>query len=179
MDSTSSAQVVDLNLGYRVVDGYVEPNSLESLPLFHGLTPSELKLVAKRFERVSFDASHVVFGQGDRAEKLYVVISGRVAIRFKPDDGEVINVTEVESNGVFGWSAVLGRSSYTSSAICLEDCEAISVRGDVLRKLCKTHAKTGVIILERLAEVIAERLRSTHHKVVELLHESIHPSSET
>jgi CRP/FNR family cyclic AMP-dependent transcriptional regulator len=166
-------------LDYRAEAGLVYAHRLESLPLFHGLTPSELKLVISRFEDTSFPADHIVFNQGDPADKLYVVISGRVAIRFKPDDGDVLNVAEVEHNGVFGWSAVLGRQSYTSSAICLEDCEAVYVRGDVLRKLCETHAETGVIILERLAEVIAERLRSTHAHVVDLLRQGIHPRSET
>ncbi len=155
------------------------PRWMESLPLFQGLTPSEMKLVINRFESISFPAEHVVFNQGDPADKLFVVITGRVAIRFKPDDGEVLDVTEVERNGVFGWSSVLGRKSYTSSAICLEDCEAVYVRGDVLRKLCETHAETGVIILERLAEVIAERLRSTHAQVVQLLHQGIHPPPES
>lgn len=154
-------------------------NRLESLPLFQGLTPSEMKLVISRFEDIAFPAEHVVFHQGDPADKLYVVISGRVAIRFKPDDGDVLDVAEVERNGVFGWSSVLGRQSYTSSAICLEACEAVYVRGDVLRKLCETHAETGVIILERLAEVIAERLRSTHAHVVDLLQRGIQPPSET
>jgi len=157
----------------------VYPRWMESLPLFQGLTPSEMKLVINRFENISFPAERVVFNQGDPADKLYVVISGSVAIRFKPDDGEVLDVAKVERNGVFGWSSVLGRKCYTSSAICLEDCEAVYVRGDVLRKLCETHAETGVVILERLAEVIAERLRSTHAQVVELLHQGIHPPSES
>ena len=179
MDSTSNPSSVRVHLDYRVEGGFVGLNRLESLPLFQGLTPSELKLVIGRFEDITFPAEYVIFNQGDPADKLYVVISGRVAIRFKPDDGDVLDVAEVERNGVFGWSAVLGRQSYTSSAICLEDCEAVYVRGDVLRELCETHAETGVIILERLAEVIAERLRSTHAHVVELLQQGIHPASET
>jgi CRP-like cAMP-binding protein len=179
MDSTSILSDIRLHWDYRTEGGFVYEHSLETLPLFHGLTPSELKLVISRFEDISFPAEHVVFNQGDPADKLYVVISGRVAIRFKPDDGDILNVTEVERNGVFGWSAVLGRQSYTSSAICLEDCEAVYVRGDVLRKLCETHAETGVIILERLAEVIAERLRSTHAHVVDLLQRGIQPPSKT
>jgi hypothetical protein len=42
-----------------------------------------------------------------------------------------------------------------------------------LRRLCETHPKTGVVILERLAEVIAERLRSTHEHVVEMLRQGL------
>lgn len=155
-----------------MIDDYVE-----ALPIFQGLQPSDLKLLAKRFERTSFPDQHVIFEQGDRAEKLYVLVSGRVVIRFKPEDGDVLDVTEIEENGVFGWSAVLGRRAYTSCAVCLQDSEVLSIRGDVLRRLCETHPKTGVIILERLAEVIAERLCNTHTHVVELLRQGIQSDS--
>ncbi len=168
-----------INLKTRPTDQAVQYETLETLPLFQGLSPSDFSLLAKRFELVSFTKGHIIFEQGDRAEKLYVLISGRVAIRFKPDDGEVLNVTEIEENGVFGWSAALGRRVYTSCAVCLEESEALCVRGDVLRKLCETHPKTGVIILERLAEVIAERLRSTHAQVVELLQQGIQTNETT
>jgi CRP-like cAMP-binding protein len=63
---------------------------------------------------------------------------------------------------------------YTSSAVALEDSQLLSIRGQVLRRLCETHPKTGVVILERLAEVIAERLRSTHEHVVEMLRQGMH-----
>lgn len=177
MDATSAVLMVSINFVLRPADIAMQLETLQTLPLFQGLSPSDLNLLTKRFDLVTFPANHIVFEQGDRAERLYVLISGRVAIRFKPDDGEVLNVTEIEENGVFGWSAALGRRVYTSCALCLEECEALYVRGDELRKLCETHPKTGVIILERLAEVIAERLRSTHAQVVELLRLGIQPKA--
>jgi CRP/FNR family cyclic AMP-dependent transcriptional regulator len=146
---------------------------ISSLPLFQGLSSHELNLLAERFQYDSFLEGSIIFDQGDPADRLYVLIAGRVAIRFKPDDGEVLTVTEIEENGVFGWSSALGRSTYTSSAACLEDCQTVSVMGDELRKLWVTHPETGVIILERLAEVIAERLRNTHEHVVDMLTEGM------
>ena len=38
-----------------------------------------------------------------------------------------------------------------------------------LRKLCEQHPDTGVLLLDRLATVIAQRLRNTHEQVVALL----------
>ena len=55
----------------------------------------------------------------------------------------------------------------------VEECEAISISGEELRRLCTSHPQTGVVILERLAEVIAERLNSTHAKVVGMLRQGI------
>ena len=142
---------------------------LEALPLFQGLSAHDVQLLAERFTCVKYDEGDAIFAQGDPADHIYIVLAGNVAIRFKPEDDEMLTVTEVGKDGVFGWSSVLGRNKYTSCAICLDNVEALRIQGNVLRKLCKTHPETGVIILERLAEVIAERLRNTHEYVIEML----------
>jgi CRP/FNR family cyclic AMP-dependent transcriptional regulator len=153
--------------------------TLESIPLFQGLDLEDLKLLSERLETDSFSEGEVIFGQGDRADRLYVLISGRVAIQFKPEDGDTITVTEITEGGVFGWSSALGRTSYTSCAVCLAESEALSVLGDELRELCATHPETGVIILERLAEVIAARLRNTHAHVVGMLQRGMRTKDES
>jgi CRP-like cAMP-binding protein len=139
-----------------------------------GLRADDVELLAACFNEETVPAGSVVFPQDARADKLYVVLSGCVEIRFKPYDGEVLTVTELSDGGVLGWSAALGRRRYTSSAVAIKDSRLLSVRGQVLRRLCETHPKTGVVILERLAEVIAERLRSTHVHVVKMLQEGMH-----
>lgn len=144
-------------------------DALKSSSLFSGFSDTQLHSLAELFEGEHLQAGETIFAQDDPADRLYVLLSGRVAIRFKPHDGEVLTVTEIAPGGVFGWSAALGRRSYTSSAVCLEAGEALGLRGADLRRLCETQPDTGVVILERLAEVIAQRLRSTHEQVVELL----------
>lgn len=144
-------------------------DALRSCSLFDGFSEAQLKTLADLFEGETLAADDLIFAQDDPAHRLYVLLSGRVAIRFKPHDGDVLTVTEIAPGGVFGWSAALGRRAYTSSAHCIQSGEALSLRGSDLRRLCEAHPETGVVILERLAEVIAERLRSTHEQVVELL----------
>jgi CRP-like cAMP-binding protein len=147
----------------------VAPNKLTQVSLFQDLDSKHLNLVAEQFSTTSFAAGETVFEQEDLADRVYVVASGKVVIRFKPYDGDLLDVSEIEKDGVFGWSAVLGRKRYTSGAVCLEDTEVFWINGDVLRRLAESHPETGVIILERLAEVIAQRLQSTHEHVVQLI----------
>jgi hypothetical protein len=47
-----------------------------------------------------------------------------------------------------------------------------------LRRICEDHPATGVILLERLAEVIALRLTSTHGHVMEMLRQGVRPGRE-
>jgi CRP-like cAMP-binding protein len=157
----------------------MERKSLEAIPLFQDLAPEHLELLATNFQCESFDANTVIFAQGDRAKKLYVLVSGKVGIEFKPHDGDLLTVAEIQEGGVFGWSAALGRSEYTSAAITRDESDTFSIKGDELHRLCEQYPETGVIILERLAGVIAERLQSTHTQVVKMLHEGVRSNSHS
>jgi CRP/FNR family cyclic AMP-dependent transcriptional regulator len=150
-----------------------ESFELEKVPFFKDLSDQDVELLSNKFSPVSFPSDTVIFSQGDHAAYLYILLSGQVSIRFKPHDGEVLPVTDISPGDVFGWSAALGRDVYTSCAVTTSNSKALSIRGRDLRQLCITHPETGVLILERLAAVIAERLKNTHQKVVELLWHSV------
>jgi len=102
-----------------------------------------------------------------------LVVVGEVAIQYNPDDGQPILVSRIKRGGVVGWSAVLGNRVYTSAAICTRYTQMLRIKGTDLRDLCEQNPETGILILERLAEIVAERLRNTHEQVVALLKEGL------
>ena len=146
---------------------------LKKVPFFKGLSKEDVTLLSKKFSRVNLPQDAVIFNQGERADRLYILLSGQVSIRFKPHDGEDIPVAKISEGGAFGWSAALGREDYTSCAVTTSDSTALFISGQDLRDLCVSHPETGVLILERLAGVIAERLKNTHEKVVDLLWQGV------
>jgi len=146
---------------------------LNGFALIEGFTEDQINLLRPLIDEVVFKTDQVIFNQGDRADFLYFVQEGKVSIRFNPEDGPVLSVTELEEGDVFGWSSALGSECYTSSAVCTECGVFIRMEGEELKNLCQEHPETGILILNRLAGVIAQRLRSTHEKVVELLHQGL------
>jgi CRP-like cAMP-binding protein len=147
--------------------------TLAAMPLFSEVDEDDLNRVATRVKSIRFKSGDVIFGQGDPADRLFLLISGEVEIQYHPPDGGPLSVTVIKADGVFGWSAMLGRKKYTSSAICVQDGRALWISGDALRNLCEQHPQTGVMIIERLAEVIAGRLSSTREVVAGLLHNGV------
>ena len=148
-------------------------NIYDQLDLFHDLSPAQQDLLMSLFMARYDPAGTVIFEQGDLAEFLYVVVEGEVNVRFKPDDGPAILIARVKPEGVVGWSAALGSPSYTSSAICAADSQLLRVSGRDLRNLCEQYPEIGTVLLERLAAVIAQRLRNTHDHVIALLREGL------
>jgi len=146
---------------------------LNRFALIEGFTEDQINLLHPLIDDVTFVTDQVIFDQGDQAKFLYFVMEGQVSIRFNPEDGPVLSVAELNEGDVFGWSAAMGSDCYTSGAICTESGIFIRMKGEELKNLCQEHPETGILILNRLAGVIAQRLRGTHEKVVELLHQGL------
>jgi CRP-like cAMP-binding protein len=151
----------------------------DQLTLFSDLNSEQREMLRPLFVPVDCYSGTALFEQGDPADYLYLVIVGEVVIHFKPDDGPEIMVTRVRAGGIVGWSAALGSRSYTSGATCSEYTQMLRLRGRDLCALCEQHPDTGILLLERLATVIAKRLRNTHDHVMAMLkrglNASIHP----
>jgi CRP-like cAMP-binding protein len=151
---------------------------LETLAFFRDLPAADRVYLFEKFERILLDHDRMVFSQGDSATWLYILLEGKVKISFNPHDGEPMTVSEIAAGGVFGWSAVLGHRKYTSSAISVTHSEALRISGDALRKVTSERPDIGVILLESLAAVIADRLKNTHSQVIKLISDGLQRGSE-
>jgi CRP-like cAMP-binding protein len=128
-----------------------------------------MDLLKPLFEPYTCNAGATVLKQGESADYLYLVVSGAVEMTYKPYDGIPITISHVEKDGLFGWSAVVGSEKYTSSAIAIENIEALRVRGSELRKLCADHPEAGKEILERLASSVSSRVQNAQEQVKSIL----------
>jgi CRP-like cAMP-binding protein len=150
-----------------------EDDIFQRSPFFANLSTRQLALLKPLFMPCRCKEGDLLFEQGDVADGLYLVVRGEVIVRYKPEDGPEIVVARVKPGGIVGWSAALGSRHYTSGAICSADSELLCVRGADLRRLCSQYPETGIVVLERLADVIAERLHSTRNEVVTLLRQGL------
>jgi CRP/FNR family transcriptional regulator, cyclic AMP receptor protein len=144
-----------------------------TLSIFSGLNDEQISQLSPYMVECHFQQDQMIFEQGQRADHLYILLSGEVIVTYKPYDGPPLTVARIEPGGVFGWSAALGRDIYTSGAVAVQEGLAYRIRGDNLPVLCEEHHETGMILLDRLAGVIAERLRGTHTQVLGILSQGI------
>lgn len=145
------------------------PHELEQLPFFQDLTPEQLELIQPLFVLCECHSGTVLFEQGEPAVYLYLLITGEVTIRYKPDDGPDIMVTRIRDGGMVGWSAAVGRRVYTSAAVCTEFTRLLRVRGIDLQELCERQPETGLLVLDRLSRVVAERTHAGQSQILALL----------
>jgi len=143
----------------------------DRLAIFEGMDNTQRALLEEYFVICECTDDEIIFEQGERAEYLYVVVEGEVAVRFKPDDAPELFVSRIKEGEVFGWSAAFGSGTYTSGAVCTEPAKMLRVRGTHLKMLRENHPETGILILERLAAIVAKRMENSkdHSQVVAFL----------
>ena len=140
-----------------------------TLEVFQDLSDDQFAQISSILAYRQIPAGQIIFEQGIEASYLYILLSGKVAIRYKPYDGPPLIVATILQGMVFGWSAALGRRQYTSSAHALEDCTALCITRENFLDICKIDSDTGIIFLERISKNIADRLHQTDNKILSIL----------
>ncbi len=115
------------------------------------------------------EAGTTIFEQGDQAKYLYLLMNGNIAIRYKPYDGPPLTLTRLHAGEIFGWSAVLGSSKYTSSIVSETEVEAIRIKGANLWELTGEHPEIGKTVINRLAQIVSPRWENAHLQIQSLL----------
>ncbi len=142
---------------------------MERISIFREMNKAYADLLKPLFEPFSCRSGVTVIQQGDRADYIYFIINGKVDVSFKPYDGIPITVSHVGKDGLFGWSALLGSHTYTSSVTAIEDLEAFRIHGSDLRKFCREHPEAGKEILDQLANMASSRWKNAHEQVKSIL----------
>jgi CRP/FNR family transcriptional regulator, cyclic AMP receptor protein len=146
---------------------------LESVPLFKDVDEYILHLLEPLFEPFACPTGTIIFEQGEPAHFLYLIVTGIVEVLYKPYDGPTISITSLGQGGIIGWSAVVGNATYTSGAVCKEDCRAIRMTGRDLHKLCVTQPEAGRLILDLLADSVSSRWQNAREQIQTLLNSSV------
>jgi CRP-like cAMP-binding protein len=137
--------------------------------LFQSLTAAQLERLAGLFTPAGYQAGDLIFRQGDPADRVYVLESGEVELRHNAEDGGSLTIAVIRPQGILGWSAALGRTRYTSFAICTEAASVLRVKGSDLRGLVTSEPDLGRLLLGRMALVVAGRDDGSHLHLARLI----------
>ena len=131
-----------------------EVQTLRQIPLFAGVAPAKLKLLAFASDRVSYRTGETLFRQGDPGDAAYVILEGRADILAEADAGQ-IKIAELEDNAIVGEIAILCDVSRTATVRAAAPLEALRIRKDDFLKLLADYPDMMFEILRSLAQRLA------------------------
>ncbi len=141
---------------------------LEQIPVFQGLSPEHLELIAGCASNVRFDEGQMLFNEGDPADRFFVVRHGLVAIElYEPQKGK-ITIETVRDTGVVGWSWLIPPYRWHFDARAVESTRAVSLDAQCLRGKCDEDTRLGYDLMQRFAKVMTKRLQGAAMQLLDV-----------
>lgn len=104
-----------------------------------------------------FDENDIIFSQGEKSSRLYMVKKGKVLLEQRITDNITVSISAIKPGYTFGWSAMLDEERYTSGAIAAEPCELFSLREEKIKALFEKDHSLGYIMSQRLLVIMKKR----------------------
>jgi hypothetical protein len=142
------------------------PDHIEAVAIFRGLSDEQISKILALSEKETIPAGTTVFHQGDEANRLYIVDSGRVAINTSIQDGKWAPVCIVSSGGVFGWSCLVPPYQLTASATTFEETEVTLFDSSALRDLFSQEPAIGYVMIQNVGGLISSRLKNARLELI-------------
>lgn len=128
---------------------------LEHAPLFSVLPSEDMRELATKFYASRYQRSEAIFREGEPAERLFLISSGRVKLHVNSPRGNELLVAVVGRGQIFGELAVIDRGPRAMSARAMEESVVFALSGDTFWTMLETHPA----LARRLLELMARRLR--------------------
>src|SRR5690606_8830350 len=137
--------------------------------LLEPLSEAQIEALAAHSRVVVLKEGEPLFDADTVAHSLFVVASGRLAIRLATPAGRVIEVVEVGQYGVSGWSSIVAPHVYVAEAKALEDTAVVAVSADEVEAILLREPEAGYRVMKKLAGTISMRLREMKEELIEIL----------
>ncbi len=143
------------------------------VPLFEGLQDEALRAVEAKLEWLSLPGGWTLFRQGEEADALYVVTSGRLGVFVEGDGGSTTLVGEVTAGEVAGEMALITGQPRSATVMGLRDTTLLRFSQAAFDDLVEKHPRAMFqltrLIVRRLEKAIHQRAQAPAPKTFALL----------
>jgi len=151
---------------------------IKNSQLFWSLSDAQIDKLMELCEEQSFDAGIRIFSEGDRANSIYIVQQGKVALEMEIRIGsrtrKQIVIDVIENGEIFGWPALTDMPVNDNSATATENSKLLSFNGDQLRKLCDEDINLCREVMQELLKLVSDRLSNAKRTLAHVLSVTSH-----
>ena len=148
----------------------VTVKSEDKVDLFkeRGLSAAEMKLLATFSTEERFRSGSMIFREGEKGDKLFIVLDGRVRIsKFIPGVGEEA-LTVLDRGDFFGEMALIDDKQRSADAKAHDgDATVLSIDRATLNEILSMDPHASLQFLNLLCRMISRRLREINEKIVQ------------
>lgn len=136
---------------------------VRQLDFFAGLDDAELAEIGKLAYECHWSPGVELFHEGEEARNFCLLLEGQVAlemdIRLGPHSPPRRATVEfLKAGQALGWSSLVAPFLYTKTAIATQRTRALCLDSQALRNLMQRRPRVGMLVMDRIAALIASRL---------------------
>ena len=134
---------------------------LKRVPLFSGLTDSQIERLAAGSVRRNFPRGRTIVAEGEPSQSLYVLLSGRAKVQRSDTEGKEVILSVLGSGECFGEMSLIDDAPRSASVITLESSDFISIAKDSFKSVLVSSPEISL----RLMKGLVKRLREADKKI--------------
>jgi CRP-like cAMP-binding protein len=151
-----------------MADTAANPPRLDGLAFVEGLGPDDLARLAEIAAPASWTEGEVIFREGRRHPRLYVVEEGRVALGLTRLGRGPTTFLTVGPGEVLGWSSLFHARPKTATARAIQATRAVALDADRLAALCDADPRLGYLLTRRILAAVADRLQAARLQLLDV-----------
>lgn len=132
---------------------------LRRLPIFGALAETEAVELVARCSTFRYDPGVRLFQEGDLAESVMVIVSGKVDITCSMADGPEVVVATEGAGAILGEMAVIDLAPRSASATAVEPTVVLVIEAPTFYDLVAVGHPAAGRILREVAATAAQRIR--------------------
>jgi CRP-like cAMP-binding protein len=141
---------------------------LAAHPFCRGFGARHLARLARHARVVKFAPGRVIFREGARAARLFLIASGLVALEIGKPGRAAIPLQTLGEGEALGFSWFFPPYRWYFSARALQPAEAIVLDAAQLRASARRDARFGYALAQRVGQLALHRLQATRLQLMDL-----------
>ena len=124
------------------------------MPIFASLKEEQLQSLPGKLQPRSYQRGEVIFHEDDPADRMHIIVEGRVKISIASEDGRERDIALFQSGDCFGEMALLDGSNRSATATAVDATETmVLLRQDFLGENPELAADVNALLVQRLRNV--------------------------
>ena len=144
------------------------PEHLAAAPVFAGLAPDQLERLARCAADAEVAPGERLFRMLDRADRVYVIREGTVALEVVVPGHGVRVVDTLHAGDVLGLSWLVTPDRWHFDGRAVDHVALTRIDGDLLRAACVADPVLGHEVMRGIAATAVERLQAARLRTLDL-----------
>ncbi len=123
----------------------------QSLP-FSKLSHHRLQWLADHVEEISLPAGAILFHEGEKGDKCYLIRTGQIEILTKDENSQERRLALLKPPVLFGEATLITNTLRNATARAIEDCELLMLRYDYLSELMESESDVAKMFMTLMVD---------------------------